>query len=59
MSWAFERDANASPAELADFAAVLGSRAVADDRRAHTGTLWHWPGILRFALKHPERLKAL
>jgi hypothetical protein len=54
MSWAFERDANASPAELADFAAVLGSRAVADDRRAHTGTLWHWPGILRFALKHPS-----
>jgi GT2 family glycosyltransferase len=32
----------------------------ASDRRLLTRrTLWHWRGILRFVLKHPERLRAV
>jgi N-acetylglucosaminyl-diphospho-decaprenol L-rhamnosyltransferase len=33
--------------------------AVIDERFLTRRTLWHWRGILRFARKHPERLRAL
>jgi GT2 family glycosyltransferase len=34
-------------------------KAVTDHRFLTRRTLWHWRGILRFVLKHPERLRAL
>jgi hypothetical protein len=34
-------------------------QAVTDHRLLTRRTLWHWAGILRFVLKHPERLRAL
>jgi N-acetylglucosaminyl-diphospho-decaprenol L-rhamnosyltransferase len=33
--------------------------AVTDKRFLARATLWHWRGILRFARKHPEQLRAL
>jgi GT2 family glycosyltransferase len=41
-------------------AVVSHAHAALTDRRFLTRrTLWHWRGILRFARKHPERLRAL
>jgi hypothetical protein len=41
-------------------AAVTHAHAAITDRRFFTRrTIWHWRGILRFARKHPERLRAL
>jgi GT2 family glycosyltransferase len=41
-------------------AVVTHAHAAVTDRRFLTRrTLWHWRGILRFARKHPERLRAL
>jgi GT2 family glycosyltransferase len=34
-------------------------QAVTDHKLLTRRTLWHWRGILRFVLKHPERLRAL
>jgi GT2 family glycosyltransferase len=39
---------------------VTHAHAAITDRRFLTRrTIWHWRGILRFARKHPERLRAL
>jgi GT2 family glycosyltransferase len=41
-------------------AVVTHAHAAITDRRFLTRrTIWHWRGILRFARKHPERLRAL
>ena len=41
-------------------AIVEHAHAAVTDRKLWTRrTLWHWRGIVRFVLKHPERLKAL
>ena len=41
-------------------AIVTHDHAAITDRRFFTRrTIWHWRGILRFARKHPERLRAL
>ena len=41
-------------------AVVTHAHAAITDRRFFTRrTIWHWRGILRFARKHPERLRAL